>query len=513
MLAAVSGSSPLRAEFLREFGDRSVRSVLDTLPTACAEPFQPRDDLWAALRAHIGTSCGAAVAARATAALAESGVLLTANHFGIDTFADSAQGTLLYALWMARRSGRSAFAVVLGFGSVSLNNLTYPMGLRLYELPESAESTPVRLPVFPNRVKHCTVAAAAPFDRPMVLRARRRLDSLGAEGVVSAGCADSTARVLDEDFAAPAVLAESTYREQAGAVNRRLWSRMFAPGTDAPGMVQVQVERVCADLLAGDLPSPASLVHRLLFDRKIREELLRDLDQVSGCWDLAALAARAAGQKPTAPTGTVFFWGTTPRRTRVPMAIQDDEDGLRLVGTDERHGATSVPLRPRELAAAVSDGRLLPSLFLCFALLAFARGLICLGGYHQADYLPRMQRAVTGCLRRAADDEAADRIDQVPTDVCLAGIQPAVNEAGPLALPAGPMEIQASGGFSSADLRSFEEVSVRQATVAALPDVFAHLVPMREWGPGWVRDIARENQVRLDEVVRVGRSGTRMTTV
>jgi hypothetical protein len=471
LLALAAASSPSIDRTLRRWGDRSLRDLLASFAgVAPATPLQPRDDLWAVVQSSLAGYHSDVVAAAVVADLRADPVVPTSNHFGIDTVADSVQGTLLFSL-RPGASRRSPTAVVFGFGSVSMNNFSYPLGLRLYD---SVPHLPQRLPIFPNRLKQVVVAAAPPFDEDMITRARSRLASMDQLSSFSTEAAD---QVLADVFL-PAADA-TTYAEQSARVNAALWSRTcperspggapfrdkFAEG-GPPRFAQVPVEAVCAQLLQHDLAERGSLLHRLFFDTPVRERLLRRLDGAAACWRLA-----------DDTTGTLFFWGISAKGRRFPLRLVDG----RLVGGD-----FSVIWEPGAIMEALEDGRLLPSLLTCFAVLAFARGLGCVGGYYQANYLPVMQAGIVHALGSGA---MADAVARVPADLCLAGLQGLVREmADGSVLPVGPVELGGRGtGIDTAAL------SVRDASLLALTEVLGELVPNDRLPDDWARQLATEN--------------------
>ncbi|MDA0632744.1 hypothetical protein OUY22_04890 [Nonomuraea sp. MCN248] len=475
LLDLAARHSPLVRDTLRRLADAPLADLLAGLRPGRSRPWQDRDDLCAAVADLTARSYGHEVAAEVAADLRAQPIVPTSNHFGVDTFADSVQGTLLFAL----RPGAPRTVVVLGFGSVSLNNLTYPMGLRLYD-PRHGEldALPQRLPVQPNRDKHRTVLTARPFDAGMIERAQARLARMRRAGEVSAFCARSADDVLHRVYGAPETLALPSHGLQATRVNTALWRGLFQ-GEPPARLVQVAIEPICAALLESDLNDPGSLIHQLFFVPQVREALLDGLDGERACWERSR------------SRGTVFFWGLGAEGRRVPLTLH----GELLTGVDERGRRLEWKFSPEGLAPALRAGLLLPSLFTCFATLAFARGLSCVGGYYQATYLPVMQRGVVAALGVGEEfRDLAGAVAQVSTGLHLASLQAAARSLpGGAIIPAGPVEIAGAGGLSPADVAALTRVPVREAHVVAFPDVLDHLVPAGELPPGWAARLALES--------------------
>jgi hypothetical protein len=455
---------------------------------------------------HAASYYGTDVAREAVAELRSDPVIPTSNHFGVDTFADSVQGTLLFALRPRAGGGSRRTVVVLGCGSVSLDNLTYPMGLLLYEPGQAGlAGLPQRLPVFSNRFRRWTVGSVRPFDGHMVSRARDRLRKMRLAGQVTPFCERAADQILEEDFAAQSTLSLPTYGHQATRINSSLWRRMFLGGGLSTQLVQLELEVVCADLVTRDLFDPASLIHRLFFTPAVRDALLARLDGARACWRRENLRRRLHEPSDDAQSrdGTIFFWGLTEEGRRIPLTLEQDGSALRLAGTDERRRRWEWDFSPGAVAAALHEGRLIPSLLTCFTALTFARGVVSIGGYYQAEYLPVMQQGVADAVR-TQDPEAAGLIAAAPTGICLAGMQFAMRLLpGGMGIPAGPVEICGAGGLTEPDLSRISSITVREAHLAAFPELFHHLVPDARLPSDWIERLTTENATHCPNLLRL----------
>ncbi|MCB1742569.1 MAG: hypothetical protein KDK91_19495, partial [Gammaproteobacteria bacterium] len=161
---------------LNRYGKSSLREYLGLFCDRGAQALQCREDFFEVVERLTQRALGNEVAARALADLRESPVVLTANHHGLDTFAQQFQQSLLFS---RRRlpSGRLVHgSLVLACATVPLNNLTYPRGILLYgHRDEKAAPGPLKLPLFSDRTKHDAVCFAAPIDAAMLERASNRL--------------------------------------------------------------------------------------------------------------------------------------------------------------------------------------------------------------------------------------------------------------------------------------------------------------------------------------------------
>lgn len=499
LLGTVCRRLPVVVRTLSRWGRLPLRDYLRHTLSTVEHGYQPRADLGAAVQAYAAPLLGAAAARRAGAALVDTPVALTANHHGVDYFAQSVQGSLLFAL-----GAEAGVVPVLACAGVPLNNITYPRGALLYAT--DPDRAPLRLPLFPDRYKRQLVCRAPALDRTMVERAGQRLARLSAEGRVDTAAAAALATLLEEDYGAAEVQALDSYSAQAVVLNRRLWRRLFAAPSRAPELAYLEFEKVAGLLLEADLGDRHSLAWRLICRPGPRRRLLRALDGARACWRLAALQQRAAGGiGPEAQGGGTFlFWGLDEAGRRVALAPDQEEDGEVLTGRDEAGNLWTVPLFPPDLIEGLRGGRLLPSLFTCYLVTALARGVTCAGGYYQAQYLPAMGQGVIAALSGDAEPAAA-AVAAAPADAYLSGMQAVLRAApGGGLVPAGPVEIIAAGGLDAGHLERMLAMTVAEAHLASLSETIPDAAPEAAAEPGWAARLAAACGRELRDPARLG---------
>ena len=265
-------------------------------------------------------------------------------------------------------------------------------------------------------------------------------------------------------------------------------------------MVCLEIEKVVRYLLESDLLNPESLVRMVLFEPEIRNRLLRALDGVKGCWNRRQIEMRvqhaSCGRHGNGhmPGGTIFFWGIDVSGERIPLNLADKRPDQRVLrGRGRCSNLWEIPFTPDAVLKGLKENQLLPSMFTCFLSLAFARGVVCLGGYYQGDYLPKMQQAVIDAL--SGDDtrrHVARRVSGIPTDGYLSGMLAVMTEIGKdLMIPSGLSEIIAGGGITRNDLDKIGALTVREAHLAALIETLPDVDRSTYSRPGWKKKVAR----------------------
>jgi len=502
---------PVVDRTLREHGRSSLGDYLQQVTRCTPESYQPRADLGEAVYGYAAPLLGESVARQARAELDLCPAVLTANHHGVDFFAQSVQGTLLFSLRSPAKGEAARTVPVLACGNVSMNNLTYPRGLLLYDGSSTGdvEAMPRRLPVFPDRLKRQMVARAPCFDAAMVRQTEKKVARMVRNKEIGAASFETLNATLTQYYHAPDILNGNSYSDQAVILNSRLWQRILTPfDHQSPELVYLELEKVAGILLEHDLEDRHSLMFAVSSDSELRGHLLRELDGVQGCWQRSALMRRLAnGNKQAERTlphgGTFLFWGIDASDRRVPLIPGGPNNtGKVLCGVDDAGVAWEIPLDPQSLIQGLREGRLLPSLFTCFLVTAFARGVTCVGGYYQADYLPTMQQGILAALDKSPRvDQIRRCVASVPTSCYLSGMQAVMRrtEQGGL-IPAGPIEIIAGGGLDADDIQHIRSLSVRDAHIASLIETINDVMPMEIRGiPRWKARLSEECSALLEK--------------
>ncbi|MCM2286427.1 MAG: hypothetical protein NDI81_16710 [Desulfobacula sp.] len=473
---------PKVGRIIGQYGDLSLPGYLETLvPDAGTPSYQPRKDLLEVVRQYIEPLLGLDAAKTAVQDLEERPVVLTASHFGVEYFAQTFQGRVIFALSALKK--QIPTFLTFACGNIPLNNAVFPRGALIYQgRPEDLDHLPVRLPVFPERLKRTIVNAAPAFDRDMVDRAGARFSRMAAEQDIPPGVCDALHHILEDMYGNPTVLALSSYSDQSVVVNRLIWKRIFKGMDSAPESICLEFERIAGRLLEMDLFNPQSLAGLILFDPDLREGVLAEL---SSTW------------------GPVFFWGMDDAGRKFSLDLEAGSSGIpSFSGLDDKGRSRQWPCTPEALQAGISEGRLLPSLFLCFAVLLFARGLTCIGGYLQGEYLPAMQRGLVRALEKIRKYETlAGFVARARTDAYVDGMLAVMARVGDHLVPAGPVELMA-GGMTLADMDHLSRLTVREAHLADLFETLQDAVPADTLPHGWKRQWAKDTfQSLKDKVV------------
>jgi hypothetical protein len=469
---------------IRTRGTTRIQTWCRDFCSPWAHPLATSDPLFHVVYHRVARLLGASTAAALTAHLEAMPNVLTANHLGLDCYSQTLQGTLLFALARLRTTNAPPVFPVLACGNIPLNNLTYPQGLLLARTIETRsgrhETTwaPAKIPIFPRRLQHALAGSLEPFTPAMLQKARRSVQA------GSAPLLDTEKMALLDllDTVYPCALHLERFADQCTVLNARSWDRMFSPelARHIPRPVHLGLEAVCTDLLIHDLADPHSLMHALFFDPRIRDALIHALDGKVGCWARQELHTARTAELPAhnLRAGTLFFWTVDHKGGKMPMDLIQARSTARLVPVRSVPRTRDEAWTPAGITEALQCGRILPSLFTCYTVLALARNLVCHGGIYQTEYLPAIQAGVSLALRHTGSRERAEAIDRVPTTGFCSGLNLAMARyPDTTSAPAGRIECMAGGGISAEDLEKMGNMTLQEASLAALPETFAPFLP------------------------------------
>lgn len=401
---------------------------------------------------------------------------LTANHLGVDFHPEFLQGDLVFALGC--RNAVPLFAC----GGVPCNNMAYPRGLLLAPR-EPGTTKPGRFPALAVGDRHAFVSAQIPFQAPHV---RSALDSLphaglsATEGALAAG-------VLADVYLHPAVLRQENFRDQMSAANALLWTRLTGRALRLPPLACLDFQHLCGLLAAEDLKRPGTLAHDILLEPELTETVFHTLNGARACWTM---------REDRPERGSFLFWGLDEKGRGV--ALRPDLGKRALIAP--RRPDMRFELESDTLKEALFSRRLLPTLYLSFAVTALARGLSCAGGVFQYAYLPAMGAGTAEALRRCGDTARADRLSvRCPLGAGFHALR--APEARPDVRPdvrneapdhaAGPLDILRHGGLDERDWEHFGKLRTREAFFCSLPFQYEDIIPETERLPGWFEALRR----------------------
>nr|WP_320191292.1 hypothetical protein [uncultured Desulfobacter sp.] len=485
---------------IAEHGETPIAEYIANYPLPIGNGYQKKDDFFEIVYDYLLPIHGESIARRTVTDLSRTPVVLTANHHGIDFFAQSVQGTFLFSLILSSMNPAQSTIPVIACANVPLNNLTFPRGMLLYHTAKNdCAVMPQKIPIFSDKFKTSYVSLIGPIDKDQIKRTVNRIGKLVNQGDLLPEYGDVLHDILETDYGQTVSQGWQSYSEQSVVLNHRLWNRMFATSDVPMDLIYMDLEAIASRLLIKDLADASSLIYKLMFDPDITQDLISNLDCAPACWQGKKLHRRLIEdcsnndvKRALGNCGTHFFWGVGLKNKLVPMVIEGLASGQpQLKGKDERDNVYTLAFDPLSIIDALKDGRLLPSLFTCYTSISIARGIGCIGGYYQSEYLPCMQQAIVKVLNKQASmKKICNQTENIPTGCYLSGMQTVMTKAGENNLiPAGPIEIIGRGGLNNEDVSKIKRLTIKEAHLASLFETIPDIVPFTEQDSTWHQDI------------------------
>lgn len=494
---------PVIDRTLDRFGAKTLNEYFGELILRKSQSLQSPDDLVKAAADYVAPILGEQAAKELSHDLRDFPVILTANHHGVDYFAQSFQGNWLFWLYRRQCHNRSTVVPVFSCGGVPLSNSSYPKGILLYDAiqPDSGE-LPFKLPVFPNNLNQTTVHAAPRFNENMVKLALKQLEQSFALKRVSRRVLETVGEILQQEYLDPLVLKQPNYSAQATLINNRLGKKIFTQDQSQPELIYIEFERVTTLLLRKDLINPDSLAFKIFFDPPLRTAVIKKLNGKKGCWNLQKITGSVidtletnTGAHLLAGYGSIFFWGLDVLGRHYPLSIiEDNGTEPYLAGRDGFGEKHRIPFNPYSILAALDSKMIFPSLFTMFTVVSLARAVTCVGGYFQSDYLPAIQNGLVQALKSIEGYRSyAEAVAGVTTDIYLSGMMfllAGVNQE--YAVPAGPIEIISRGGLKDGFFEELGSLPINAAHQIGLFNIYPDLVSRPERIERWQTSLAFE---------------------
>ncbi|MFZ6035605.1 MAG: hypothetical protein ACOYUK_00485 [Patescibacteria group bacterium] len=409
--SAVWKRSPILADIIQR---RGAKNLLEFTRDFFSFPSLPitearRHELISVARELTADRLGATVADGVVRQLEKFPLVSTADHHGPIDHPFFVNSNIIDSLpFHQRQDPDLRYLVVFSFATVSINNASaYPRGI-LFHGGINGSSNLIRIPILPDREKMGVAYTMRPFTPDDIARAHRAVDSKGATGTITRERCVAVHQCLDTYFSDPSVLDTASLAEQITKINFNLWPDLFhtaetSSNSDVqiPDLVYLDIESLTRELLIRfHLPNTASSLHQLLTNPGYHQAMKIHFDNIPGAFS------------EEKQWGTHLFWALNDRQHRKRMTLQQG----RLVAEGMDYSvATTVPA----LTQALREKKIMPSMMLCYLMVALYYGMKCLGGFSQVNDLTATKRAWQQLLRQMGDAIEADAIE--PTDTTAYG--------------------------------------------------------------------------------------------
>ncbi|MDO8560325.1 MAG: hypothetical protein Q7S23_04830 [bacterium] len=471
---------PVLGEIMAKHGAQILhdyaQDFLDVNPAPRLDERKP--ELVAVARELIAKRLGDEVAAGVAQQLARLPLVSTTDHHGPIDHPFFINANIISALpYVNATIPELRYLVVFSFASVSVNNASaYPRGIEFHGGVNGSGNF-IRLPILPDRVKMGVVYGMRPFTREDLTKAEAELVKKEKNGEIADGRGQKIRALLEAYFATPQVLGEQDFASQISAINYRLWPTFFTPaagappasGPKVPDLVYLDIETLVTELLLRHhLNNPSSLLYQLLFTPDYQRLALELFDGIPG------------GFSRQGDWGSFFFWAVDEKLHRMRMLL--DHGTLRT-----KTSQYVLPFTPEDIAEALRQKKIFPSMLLCYLTVALYYGFKCLGGFCQVHDLTLTKEAWRKLLAVVGKSDEAAALVPVQTKelggdgMVLSYLKTA---SGSLVPATGiDMALEESDTTFSVYARLARTVTLSEMMEPMLPEMYTVLYPVDQRDP------------------------------
>ncbi len=168
------------------------------------------------------------------------------------------------------------------------------------------------------------------------------------------------------------IWSQERFCEQLTILNDIWWNEIF--GNLRGVLLYLEAEELVKNLLLRSFNEKDNL-SEIFFDENRRNLYLKNFDGVTG------------GHNIEQKTGSFLFWLIDEKDNKRKALILNNGN------LETFDGETKIPLTPKDLKGLLENYTLIPSMALCYSILAFHYGLTLGGGFSQIQYLGEMKIA------------------------------------------------------------------------------------------------------------------------
>ena len=379
---SLSQKYPAIRELVEKEGRTTLRDYLKKIGNFSLPSIMPSGNLLEEVSSYFLPFFGKERADEASRIIANNRCLSTSNHHHFSFEFMTVQETILYDAWLRIKQSKSTVVPFFAASNLNLTNTVYPRGMLIYDclLPQLC----FRLPLYHWKLKRQCIASLYGVNQQMINRAKERIEKEVLLKTISKGMGDTLLSICDEIFLSDDVLKYDKLKDQTTVVNALLSQKYFLDRE--PMYLWMPLETIASRLFLRDIQYKNGILYNILFNKDLRDLLIKNLNGVSGCWtDFSG--------------GTHFFWALDSSEILFALHLEERNSELVLRGENSLKEEVVIPFKRETLEEKIDEGILLPGLFLCFFEIYFLRDFSVFGGYYQPTYLKKMSDGIVKSLR------------------------------------------------------------------------------------------------------------------
>lgn len=466
-------STPLLKSVIEQHKNETLKTFVQGISGKRVSDIEDSEDIKRAVIEYLEPLFSREFAVKAAEVADRQRCILTANHHEVEFCVQSVQGNMLYEYWLHKNGEREGIIPIFSNTTVNMSNTNFPRGMIIYNKVNGG--MPLKIPIFPFKYRNSMIAAADSFDEKMVKTAIGTVEKEMRAGRLSGKTGDVACEILREVYLADSVLEQEKYSLQIVKANRILSERYMEDGKSR--YVYIELEAIASKLIEKDLNRDDSMLSFILWNEDVRLMLFKKLDGKTGCWDEAG-------------HGTFLFWGVDERRRRFSLKLSNVSGKWMWTGQDMNGGKHQFPFTKEGILENMSNGNIVPCLFLTFFEIGFVRDYTLIGGCFQKTYLNDMLCGLIRTLQYSKGWEREIEILQKKESYYLSGPMFLVRGKTDGTYPAGSVELWEKP-LKRQEFLQLMETDMSRAHEIGMFNFYIDLIPKKQQSEDEWRQIAK----------------------
>lgn len=485
LIKQIKANAPLLKECMEKYDDYTLKEYFKVIKHKDVEEIESSKDLICAVKNYLSEFIEYDLVEKIANQILNQKIILTANHHEVEFCVQSVQGNILYDKYLESIKINSNLVPIFSNTTVNMSNSNFPRGVMIYD---TNNFNILKVPIFPFKQRNNLVYASSPFTKEMVNNSIKVLDREFRKNNIDKNIYEVTREILLNEFLDDKILNQNRYTKQAVLLNQRLGHKFYKHNKKE--FIYIELEEISKQLLINDMNKKSNLTYKLLFDKKMRMELMKNLNGQVGCWN------NNLEDFLKNPSGTHFFWGIDEKQRRFSLFL--DEENLIMYGIDMDGNKITYEFSEDSLRQLLLERKIVLGLFLTFFEICMLRNFTMIGGCFQGEYLRIMQEGIIKTLKKFEGFQK--EIDSISEKICsfyLSGPMIFTANKNNYSYPMSTMEIINYKGLEDEQIENLLNMKLSKAHQIGIYNFYIDLIKKNEQIHNWWEELSLEMEATV----------------
>lgn len=310
--------------------------------------------------------------------LKETSLVSSADHHGILCHPFFSNTTLVRSFCIQdslKTDDYKPSTISLTCGCISPSNSSYPRGIFFHD----DNFKEVKMPFLSLRDRRRSLYGIKALNKISFKKQKDRLTHINLNDSEKSRLNTFFDKIIEDEKIFDQKLLSSQYT----IINDILWKELF--DTEHGNLVYLEIETLIRELILTYHIDNITEVHKIMFDSETRNNYIKNFEGVVG-----------AHNTETKKGSHIFWYIDEIKNTRKQLFVKNNS-------FESIDGKTIIEINKENIRKGLLEYRLIPSMALCYSIIAFYYGFTLGGGFSQIQYLGDMKNAFKKTVTNIAD--------------------------------------------------------------------------------------------------------------